>query len=58
MSAAAKSDRGVPFRKGLKTGKIDRRRYRVPQFNVSNAAENNSPFWQEFIEGYVEGYFQ
>ena len=55
MTSAAVSSRRLS---GFQTGRKDRRRWRVPQFNVSNLAANNSPFWQEFIEGYVEGYFR
>lgn len=50
-------ERGTPYRQGVTWGRQDRDRWRVPKFNVSNLVVNNSPFWQEFMEGYVEGYF-
>ena len=43
---------------GIRAGRLDRRKWRVPRFNVTNLSFNNSAFWQEFVEGYVEGYFR
>ena len=50
--------RGTPYHQGVRWGRQDRKRWCVPKFNVSNLVVNKSPFWQEFAEGYVEGYFR
>lgn len=43
---------------GIRAGRLDRRKWRVPRFNVTNISFSRVPFWQDYLEGYVEGYFR